>query len=189
VKIDAPPGQGKLHRLAAELQQMPDTVSVQANHAARSVTVTYDPREVSAAALLDRLHRLGLIVLDLSDPMEWAEMLAEEVVPEAKDPRTLPGRLNRALLLASAGKVDLFRLTAGLLMVTAGVQVRRALLRGAAIPWLRLLSYLLAAASIWTHRKEGPFNARKASTTRGSNWRAAQRDNSRLASSGSSGGR
>jgi hypothetical protein len=153
VKIDAPPGRGKLHRLAEELRETPATLDVQANHRARSVTVTYDPHQISAAALLDRLHRLGLIALDLTDPMEWAEILAEEVVPEAKDSSTLPGRLNRELLLATAGKVDLFRLTVGLLLVTVALQVRRALLQGEPIPWLRVLTYLLAASSIWTRRK------------------------------------
>jgi hypothetical protein len=153
VKIDAPAGQGKLHRLASELREMPATLDVQANHRARSVTVTYDPHQVSAAGLLDRLRQLGFIALNITNPMEWGEMLAEEVVPEARDPRTLPGRLNRELLLASAGKLDVFRLTVGLLLVTAGLQVRRALLQGEAIPWLRVLTYLLAASSIWTRRK------------------------------------
>jgi hypothetical protein len=156
VKIDAPAGQGKLHRLAAELREMPATLDVQANHRARSVTVTYDPHQVSAAGLLERLHQLGLIALNITNPMEWGEMLAEEVVPEAKDPRTLPGRLNRELLLVSAGKLDVFRLTVGLLIVTAGLQVRRSLLLGEAIPWLRVLTYLLAASSIWTRRQTVP---------------------------------
>jgi hypothetical protein len=155
VKIDAPPGQGKLHRLAQELRDTPATMDVQANHRARSVTVTYDPRQTSAAALLDRLHRLGLIAIDITDPLEWAEMLAEEVVPEARDPHTLPGRLNRELLMVSAGKLDVFRLTVGLLLLTVALQVRRALLQGEPIPWLRVLTYLLAASSIWTRRRTG----------------------------------
>jgi hypothetical protein len=153
VKIDAPPGRGKLHQLAAQLREMPDALAVHANHSARSVTVTYDPHQVSAPALLERLCRLGLVALDLIDPAEWAEMLAEEVVPQAEDAQTLPGRVNRELLLTTRGRVDLFRLTVGLLLVTAGIQVRRALLRGDAIPWLRVLTYLLAAASIWTRRR------------------------------------
>lgn len=153
VKIDAPPGQGKLGRVAAELREMPATLAVQANHRARSVTVTYNPHQVSAAAMLDRLHRLGLIAMDITNPMEWAEMLAESIVPEAKNPQTLPGRLNRELLLATAGRVDVFRLTAALLLLTVSLQVRRAILLGEAIPWLRLLTYLLAAASIWSRRQ------------------------------------
>jgi copper chaperone CopZ len=153
VKIDAPRGHGKLHRVEEELRQMPATLDVQANHRARSVTVTYDPRQVSAAAMLEQLHRLGLIALDITNPIEWGEMLAENVVPEAKDPNTLPGRLNQELLLTTGGKLDLFRLTTGLLLVSVGIQVRQALLRGDAIPWMRVLTYSLAAASIWSRRK------------------------------------
>src|SRR5437868_1123505 len=104
---------------------MPDTLAVHANHQARSVTVTYDPRQVSAPALVERLCRLGLVVLEMMDPNEWAEMLAEQIVPQAEDTQTLPGRVNRELLLATAGKLDLFRLTVGLLLVTAGIQVQR----------------------------------------------------------------
>jgi hypothetical protein len=132
---------------------MPGTETVRSNHTARSVTVTYDPQQLSAAAILDRLRRVGTVALDLADPMEWAETLAEEVVPEAENPATLPGRLNRQLLLASAGKVDLFRITVALLLLTAGFQVRASLLRGAGVPWARVLTYLLAAASIWTRRQ------------------------------------
>jgi hypothetical protein len=153
VKIEASPGRGEIHQLASELREMPDTLAVRANHRARSVTVTYDPNRVTAPVLLERLCRLGLVALDLTDPGDWAEMLAEQVVPRAEDPQTLPGRLNLELLLASRGTVDMFRLTVALLLVTAGIQVRRALLRGDAIPWMRVLAYMLAAASLWTSRR------------------------------------
>jgi len=155
VKLAVPRGQGKLHQVASALDAMPGTRTVRANHTARSVTVTYDPHEVSAADLVDRLCRLGVMAMDLADPMEWAETLAEEVVPQAENPTTLAGRLNRGLLLATDGKVDLFRITVALLLVTAAYQVRMSLLRGAGVPWLRVLTYLLAAASIWT-RRQGP---------------------------------
>jgi Heavy metal associated domain 2 len=153
IRLQMPRGQGKLHQVASELDAVPGTETVRANHTARSVTVTYDPHQVSASALLDRLCRLGVVALDLADPMEWAETLAEEVVPEAENPTSLPGRLNRQLLLATAGKVDLFRITVALLLLTAGYQVRVSLLRGNGVPWLRVLTYLLAAASIWTRRQ------------------------------------
>lgn len=155
VKLAAPRGQGKLHQVASALDAMPGTRTVRANHTARSVTVTYDPHEVSARALVDRLCHLGVVAMDLADPMEWAETLAEEVVPEAENPTTLAGQFNRRLLVATDGKVDLFRITVALLLLTAGYQVRVSLLRGAGVPWLRVLTYLLAAMSIWT-RRQGP---------------------------------
>jgi hypothetical protein len=154
VRIDAPRGQGRLQRLAEELNRMPDTRTVRANHTARSVTVTFDRQLCSAPTLLERLQELGMIALDLADPEEWAETLVEEVVPQAEDPTTLPGWFNRELLWASAGNLDLFRLTVGLLLLTAGMQLRAGLLRGEGIPWLRVLTYLLAAASIWTRHRE-----------------------------------
>jgi hypothetical protein len=46
LRIDTPRGQGDLTRLAEELEQMPDTRQVRANHAARSVTVAYDDGQV-----------------------------------------------------------------------------------------------------------------------------------------------
>jgi hypothetical protein len=153
LRVATPRGQGKLHQLAERLCEMPETSSVRANHAARSVTVSYDPHTVSAGELLERLRHLGVIALDLSDPLEWAETLASEIVPEAEDPTTMPGRLNRRLLVATSGHVDLFRITAGLLLLTAGYQVRMSLLRGVAVPWLRVLTYLLAAGSMWTRRE------------------------------------
>lgn len=157
VRIDAPRGQGKLRQLADTLRQMPETDSVRANHAARSVTVTFDPRQISVCVLLDRLHDLGLIALELTDPREWGDLLAEQVVPRAEDPATVPGRLNEELLALSGGRLDLFRVTAALLLLSAGLMVRGALLRGEAIPWLRVLTYLLAAASIWTRHQERPL--------------------------------
>jgi len=148
VQIDSPRGQGRLHRLADELRQMPETERVRANHVARSVTVTYDPTQTSAVDLLERLQRLGLVVLNLSDPFEWGEFLAEEVVPHVEDPNTLPGRINLGLRDATGGLLDLARLTAAVLVITAGLQLRGALLRREAIPWLRVATYLLAALSL-----------------------------------------
>jgi hypothetical protein len=157
VRIDAPRGQGKLHRLEDELNRMPDTADVRANHAARSVTVTFNPLQTSPNSLLDRLQEIGLIALNFADPAEWGEALVEEVLPRAEDPATLPGRLNQELLTATAGHLDLFRIAVGLLLLSAGFQVRGALLRGEAIPWLRVTAYLLAATSIWTRRRDrGP---------------------------------
>jgi hypothetical protein len=155
VRIDAPRGQGKLHQLEEQLNRLPETRAVRANHLARSVTVTYDPAQASAPSLLDHLQRLGLLVLDLADPEEWGEMLIEHVVPHTQDPATLPGRLNRQLLLSSAGRINLVHVSVGLLLVTAALQVRGALARGHAIPWLRVVTYLLAAASIWNRHREG----------------------------------
>jgi hypothetical protein len=154
IRIDASRGEGKLGRLADELERMPDTRSVRPNHAARSVTVKYDPNQVTAPTLLSRLERLGLIALDLADPSEWPELLAGELVPLAEDPRTLPGRLNRHLRRATAGGLDLLHLTVAVLLLSAGLQVRNALLRGQAVPWLRVLAYVLAAVSIWTRRRD-----------------------------------
>jgi len=155
VRIDTPPGQGKLGHLAAELERMPDTQRVRANHTARSVTVTYDPSQVSAPDLLDRLHQLGLIALDLADPHEWPAVLASEVIPLAEDPTTVAGGLNRGLMSVTHGNLDLFRLTVALLLGSAGLQVRGSLLRGEGIPWLRVLTYILAASSIWSRHREG----------------------------------
>jgi hypothetical protein len=154
VRIDAPRGQGKLGRLAEELNRMPDTHTVRTNHAARSVTVTYDPHEVSGSELLERLCDIGLLALDLANPDELSEALLEKVVPLAEDPTSVPGRFNVKLLQASLGAVDLFRVTVAILVVSAGLSIRGALLRGQPIPWMRILTYLLAATSIWTRHQE-----------------------------------
>jgi hypothetical protein len=150
VRIDAPRGEGKLHRLAEELKRMPATQSVRANHAARSVTVTFDPKQVSSSRLLADLQELGPIALNLANPAEWGEVLVQEVLPRAEDPRTLSGRLNQGLLAATGGHLDLFRIAVGLLLLSAGLSVRGALMRGEAIPWARIIAYLVAAASIWS---------------------------------------
>src|SRR5436190_1146315 len=112
VRIEAPRGQGKLHHLADELNRMPDTAAVRANHAARSVTVTFNPQQVSAPRLLERLQEIGLIALNFANPAEWSEALVEDVLPRADDPSTLPGRLNQELLAATGGHLDLFRIAA-----------------------------------------------------------------------------
>jgi hypothetical protein len=150
VRLHAPHEPGHLHRLAAELERIAHTRTVRANHAARSVTVTFDPLQVSAPALLDHLCTLGLVALDLSDPVEWGELLATEWVPRAEDPATLLGQINQELRAASAGRLDLFRVATGLLLLLTGMEVRGALARGEAISWLRALAYLLAVASIWS---------------------------------------
>ncbi len=154
VRVNAPRGQGKLRQVAEELRRLPETETVRANHTARSVTVTYDPYRVSFASLLERLQELGLIALDLTDPMEWGELLAENVVPRAEDPASLPGRINHGLRQLTNGTLDLPRLTAAVLLVTAGLQVRAALLQGSTIPWVRVLTYLLAALTIGSRRPE-----------------------------------
>src|SRR5436305_1081844 len=79
VRVPTPPGRGHLHRLAAELDAMPDTQTVCANHTARSVTVTFDPAAVSAPVLLQRLCTLGLIALDGCDPAKVTEFLLAEL--------------------------------------------------------------------------------------------------------------
>jgi hypothetical protein len=153
LRIDTPRGQGNLTRLAEDLEQMPDTRQVRANHAARSVTVAFDDRQVSPVTLLSRLERMGFIALDLVDPSEWAELLAGELVPLAEDPRSLPGRLNDRLRRATGGAVDLFQVAVGVLFLSAGLQVRGALQRGEAVRWLRVVAFLLAAASIWMRHR------------------------------------
>jgi hypothetical protein len=155
LRIDAPRGQGRLGRLAEELERMPETRRVRANHAARSVAVRYDPSQASALSLLTRLEQLGLGVMDLADPSEWPELLVERVVPMARDPQSVPGQLNQRLRIATAGALDLFQLTVAVLVMSAGLQLRGALLRGQPVPWLRVLAYLLTAASIWTRHRQG----------------------------------
>jgi hypothetical protein len=156
VRIDSPRGQGRLRQLANVLQEMPETEAVRPNHAARSVTVTYNPRIVSPTTLLDRLQEVCSLAFNLVDPLEWPEALVEDVVPRAEDPSTLAGQLNRQLLEATLGKLDLFRVAVGLLLLSVGFQVRGSFVRGEPVPWLRVVTYLLAAASIWTrHRDEG----------------------------------
>jgi len=90
VRIDTPPGQGKLGHLAEELARMPDTQEVYANHTARSVTVTYDPSQVSAPDLLDRLHQLGLIVLDLADPTSGRRCWRQRLFHSPRTPPPFP---------------------------------------------------------------------------------------------------
>jgi hypothetical protein len=154
VRIDSPRGKGRLGRLAQELERMPDTHEVRANHAARSVTVTFDPHAVSSHELLQRLSDFGLLVLDLADPEELTDALMGQVVPLAEDAATVPGRVNRELVRATLGAVDLFRVTVAVLVVSAGLSVRAALLRGQPIPWMRILTYVLAAVSIWTRHQD-----------------------------------
>src|SRR5947208_802680 len=67
----------------------------------------------------------------------------------AHDPATFSGRLNQELLTVSAGQIDPFRALAGLLLLGAGIDAGLSLARGAAIPWLRVLSYLLAALAAY----------------------------------------
>jgi hypothetical protein len=163
VRIDSPRGEGRLHQLANVLEQMPDTRAVRPNHAARSVTVTFDPRTVSRSTLLDRLQEVCSVAFNLMDLSEWPEALVERVVPRAEDPSSLAGRLNQQLLQATVGKVDLFRVAVGLLLLSAGFQVRGAVIRSQPVPWLRVVTYLLAAASIWTrHREEGSLTVMSA---------------------------
>lgn len=154
IRVDAPRGEGKLGRLATELERMPETQSVRANHAARSVTVGYDPDQVSVVSLLSRLEQLGLIVLDLADPKEWPELVASHLVPMAADRRSVPGWLNHQIKQWSAGGLNLFTVTVAVLLISTGLQVRGALVRGQAVPWLRVMAYLLAALSIWTRHRQ-----------------------------------
>jgi hypothetical protein len=149
IRVQAPPGRGLLHHLAEELKAMPDTQIVHANRTARSVTVTYDPAVVSAPVLLQRLCTLGLIAVEGCNPAKLTEFFLAELEPGAHDPATFVGRLNNEMLTASAGRVDVFRALTGVLLLVAGIDAAISLARGVGVPWVRMLSFLLAAATTY----------------------------------------
>jgi hypothetical protein len=64
------------------------------------------------------------------------------------------GQIHRELHEATGGRITMVHVTIGLLLLSAGAQVRGAFMQGHGIPWLRVLTYLLAVASIWTRHQE-----------------------------------
>jgi hypothetical protein len=147
-------GAGHLDRLARMLRRLPHVHTVRANHTARTVTVTFDPQYLTGPRLIERLCHLGLAVAELAEPAGWGALVAERVAPRVTNPATLSGRAHLKLLAATGGRVHLVRAVAGLLVLVAALDGRAALLRGAGIPWTRVLTYLSVAAALWTRSPE-----------------------------------
>jgi hypothetical protein len=148
IRVNHPPGSGHLHQLAGELAAIPEIQRVIANHRARSVTIHYDPAGASTPSLVQHLTRLGLDAFGSGHSAGLTEFFVEALGPRFHSPRTLSGRLNRKLWDSSTGQFDLFRALTWLLVLAMGIDGGVALARGAAIPWGRLLSYLLAATAM-----------------------------------------
>jgi hypothetical protein len=145
IRINTPQGQGHLHRLKDELHRMPETQSVRANHTARSVTVSYDPDSASVPALVGRLCTLGVAALHSDPAAGLTELVLDKMSVRVHDPTTYSGRMNRKLMTASKGQVDLFRTLSWLLVLGATLDAGFALSRGTAIMWRRIAAFLLAA--------------------------------------------
>jgi hypothetical protein len=148
LRIHARRGGGHLDRLAGLLQQLPDVSTVRVNHAARTVTVTFDPRYLSGPRLVEQLCELGLTIAALAEG-EWGLVVASRIGTDVANPATPPGRAHLKLLAMSGGRLHLVRVVAFLLVLAAALAGRAALLRGASIPWVRVLTYLSLAASLW----------------------------------------
>ena len=151
LRIHAGRGGGHLDRLAGLLHRLPDVSVVRVNHAARTVTVTFDHGALTGPRLVEKLCNLGLTVAALAEG-EWGLVVASRVGTDVANPATPPGRAHLMLLALSGGRLHLVRVIAGLLVLAAALDGRTALLRGAGLPWVRVMTYLSMAASLLAGR-------------------------------------
>jgi hypothetical protein len=165
LKIHARHGGGHLDFVAGLLQRLPHVDTVRVNQHSRSVALTFDPRYVTGPILVERLCRLGLTAVEITEPVGWVPLVVERLAPRVKNPATLSGRAHQKLLAASGGRLNLVRVVAGLLVLAALLDGRAALVRGVGLPWVRLLTYLSVAASLWagSHTAESAAAPLKAS--------------------------
>jgi hypothetical protein len=145
--------------VAGLLHHLPHIDGVHVNHAARSVTLVFDPRTVTGPRLVQQLCDLGLTIAALAEGGVGL-VVAGRVGADVANPATPPGRAHVKLMAASGGRLNLVRMVAGLLLLVAALDGRSALLRGAGFPWVRVLTYLSVAASLWAASMAGPPSGR-----------------------------